>query len=326
MTSITKLPDNIRNYISPHRQNKENKATFSPLTKLGIIAKLEYNNCNIEGKIVINDNNKKIVKYVKCCTPNGTLIYVDIETTDFEIGEEEVNYVMYKIDKNYIPHSKKHGDFSLCYPEVDGVVFEHEDCFVVITPDDNLNPVEKTYSLKTNIDISKTELSRPKSYPLVKITNLCSNPLSIFGNSSLAFSRLVTMENRACKNDISNSRRNINKLQLMIKDIDEKFNSTINGFSRDNQKMDRCLDFNMEKLSIARSRGDEKSRTIIMDRIERIRYNLTIRKDYLKSLFNIMSVLEIMNERLEPLVENISILQKQINIYYQYVGYEEEIS
>lgn len=307
-TGLNLLPTKTRRYLSPHKSNIEDEDDTSPITNMGIIAKLEHFKCVIRGKIVVDDKDKVYVKYVKCSFINGSIAYIEVEG---EYDEEDMSTVMKRTNSNNIENSVKYGSFNLCYPDVDGVVFEHVDHFVVIESDEEMNPHEVTYTLKQETNIAKIELDRPKSYPLVKFSNLCSNCDVLSKNISLCFSRLTDIENEDCKKDLIRAKSTISKLDMMLRDIEKKFILTSNGLKNDNLKLSRAL----SKFSTDPSKYGDK--------IERVKYNLSIRKEYLKNLCTLMGVVDVLNIKLSPVMENIVILQKQLNTYYELIGQEE---
>lgn len=326
MSNSTKLPSNIRNYISPHRVHKNEKPSsgIPSMINIGIVAKMEYINCKIRGKIIIESEIGPIIKYIKCCTPDGSTIFVDTESDNLLADEQDISYVMTRVDNNLIPHSKKYGDYKLCFSDVDGVVFENIDYFVVIVPDDNTNPIEKTYRLKIDTNERNNMEFRPKSYPLVKSSNLLSNPESIFESCSLSFSRLVSMENKYCRDDLSNVIKNVTSMLDILKCVNTDYHEIVNGYNKDNVLLEQGLIKLINKVkNLDRGSGNSSRRLELEGKIRGIEYNLSFRKDCLKDLYNMMSIIEIINERMEPLMETSRCLKRQLTSFRDSVGKDE---
>lgn len=322
----SRIPVNMR-YMSPHRRKEKDSSdtTNSAILSAGIISGLESRNCEVQGKIIIEVDNVPVIRYVKCCVPNGCVIFVDVESDEFKVSDEDASYVMKKIDSNLISHSKKHGDYKMCYPEADGVVFEHIDYIVVVMPDSNLNPIEKTYCLKSdNVEVDRS-LSRPLSYPLIKSSNLFVNPPKIFGSVSLASTRVSSQETKTCYDDISDMMKCSHKLASLVESIAFKYREICKGYNEDNLKLDESLNRNIKLASDLRMipNSDEK-RAKCVNKIDRIHYNLAYRKGSFKNIYGQFAMLESFKNKIEPIIESLNCLNDELTAYHEYINFEKE--
>lgn len=208
---LTKLPRNIRGYISPHRNNissEDDIKNESQVKWLNIITKLEHLHCKIKSKILIQEESEEVyIRFIKCSIINGGIVYFEIETDI--LNYENDDRILRRIETNSINHSRKYGDFNSCVPETDGVILEHLDRFVVIKYDKNTSPFESSYSMGLEL---KKNREKPKSYPLIKLYNFYSNPSVLIRNASVCFNRLLKTESEICVNDIIRSKNNLRRL------------------------------------------------------------------------------------------------------------------
>ena len=298
--NLQHLPQKIRRYLSPVKSSKESE--YDELLNIDIISKLEYLDCILKTKIAINEDEKIYVKYIKCSLSNGSIMYVDIETDELKPNENDV--IMNRTESNEISISKKYGDFHLCYPDVEGTVFEHVDSFVVIRSDKELDPYETTYIYKHDVKIERGE-DRPKSYPLVNFNSLYSNFDIISRNITLCFSRLKNSEYEICRKDLSESLNIIHKIYRKINELDVKFNEVVRGYDDSNLKLSKGLLMFKDN-----------------NKLERVKYNLSVRKESTKNLCNIMSIIEVMNNKFSIIDNDLKDLLEQVQLYHNYIDYE----
>jgi hypothetical protein len=314
--NLTRLPRNIRGYISPHRNNL---STFDELKNesqvkwLNINTKLEHLHCRIKSKILIQDESEEVyIRFIKCSTINGGIVYFEIETDI--LNYENDDRILRRIETNSITHSRKYGDFHSCVPETDGVILEHLDRFVVIKYDKNTSPYESSFSM--GLDLKKNR-EKPKSYPLVKLYNFYSHPSVLTKNISICFNRLLKTESEICVNDIVKAKNNLKKLNSLILNVEKKYNLVLEGFNDDNSKLEKGLIDSNEKMNQS---NDSKIKTILRDKINRLGYNLSTRKECLKDLCNLVSIFNVLNDEMTPLIEDLSKLNLQLNEYQSMIG------
>jgi hypothetical protein len=307
-----------RKYLSPERKliEEDENVTPEPISKVSLESKIEQFGCMIRGKIVVGDKEDKgyFVRYINASLPDGGTCYIDLDIEGYVSYEEGILPMKEKSGENSIPHSRKVGDLNLTYPDTEGVAFECDSSFVIVTMNqEESKPMEKTYSIDLSEPYDGYLENGAKSYPIIKMSDLNANHKIVTHNASMAYSRLLSRELKVTSLELKQTQNEINLLKESFESVNTKYSETIEAVVRDIKK----LEAGYEKFSHGKNYNKNK--------LERVKYNLKIRKEHLKALFQVMTRINSMREKIYSIRTETESLNKYMVDYFKWIGMEETI-
>lgn len=316
MSEIPPMPDVIsRKYFSPTRrpptEGDDEDVPFLPnmtsLSTLSLESKFEKMGVEIKGKIIIEEKEKLIVRYVRICLADGTSCYVDLDVEGYISHEDDI-VTLREYENNHIPYSKKTGDLYLVNPDAEGVIFEGAQGIVVIYKDEKeQTPVEKSYSFDSN----ETENYKGyfedtvSSYPLIKMSQFNINPKTTIENGSLAYSRLLSKEIKETTKDINLTYSSIKKFYYSFSSLKTNFDKLSVGFLSDISKLESGYEIKCK---------NPNNRCL-----EDICYNLKTRKEFLKTLVHIVTRIGTIEEKINNMKDEVNGMNEYIEKYVRWI-------
>lgn len=254
-------------------------------------------------KIVVRSSNgEKRTQYIKAVNRKGQKVYILIDVNGYTTAKASDLTFVESQTVTLVPYSLKVGAYECAGTNVCGVAFEcGADAVCVISRgSQDLNPKEASYIFverqtpSINTIESKGAIT---SYPVIRLTEIRSNPPLVLQNTDVVTRRLRNTAYTAQIEELANTQKSIDKLNQAF----TRFNSIRETTAPKLTHTLRTLEQYNDGYLVNPPLTDE-----LKDRYRRLQFNLAQRND------NIVTLLQIM-KRVDDNRAEIDVITREIN-------------
>jgi len=262
-------------------------------------------------KILTKENGNVICNFIKVRDKLGHSAYVELDTTSSDgmgfLSVSSNDQIFTKSNEaSVIPYSLKLGSFEASNNDLYGVGFECDNSICVMSRKDNsLDPIETvfTHTRGSDNDMGIQE-SHPIPFPVVKMTEILSNPKVVEKNITSSHNRMRNIAFNSCSKDLDAMKNNLFHLDDEIHKFDKISKEVSSALS--------CSINSLENMYSAYEKRGVKCQKD-MENVRAIKFNLNKRSDLLNDYIAMCHNMRNRSEKIAVLAEEI----RQFNEYAQ---------